>query len=92
MRGIGRVDAARLRVERAVERIERAAAAARAAGPHVAESSTEDGAPRPDAGDEHLRATLDAVRAEHAALQESTRAVRGRLDRAIRRIEEILES
>lgn len=42
--------------------------------------------------DEQLRVTLDAVRAEHAALKDTARAVRARLDRTIRRIEEILES
>ena len=34
----------------------------------------------------------EAVRAEHTALQDTTRTVRTRLDRTIRRIEEILES
>ncbi len=80
---MGRVDAARVRVERAVERIERAVAARR---------SGDDAPFRDRADDEQLRATLEAVRAEHAALQDTTRSVRTRLDRTIRRIEEILES
>ncbi|MET4699161.1 hypothetical protein ABIE65_002191 [Constrictibacter sp. MBR-5] len=80
---MGRVDAARVRVERAVERIERAVAGRR---------SGDDAPSRDRADDEQLRATLEAVRAEHAALQDTTRTVRTRLDRTIRRIEEILES
>ena len=80
---MGRVDAARVRVERAVERIERAVAGRR---------SGDDAPFRDRADDEQLRATLEAVRAEHAALQDTTRTVRTRLDRTIRRIEEILES
>jgi len=79
---MGRIDAARARVERAVDRIERAAVLRRSG----------DGASRDRADDEQLRATLEAVRAEHTALQDTTRTVRTRLDRTIRRIEEILES
>ena len=81
------MDAARTRVERAVERIERAASARRSAD---ATADGHAGGDRP--GDDQLRATLEAVRAEHAALQDTTRTVRARLDRTIRRIEEILES
>ncbi len=71
-----RLDAARQRLERAVDRLEQAAT---------------ERAARNDGEDPRLREALDSMRHDYEALQEIAQTVRQRLDLTISRLENLLE-